>query len=244
MKSVIFDLDGSLSLSKEAIDQEMAELICQLTLKFNVGIVSGASWDKFEEQILEKLTSNASLDHLFLFTESGANMYQFWGRYGWIPVYQKTLSQEDKDLIESTFKSLEHLYPKTEKSWGPKLQIRNSQVTYSALGQNAPFEYKAGWDPSFDKRKPLANALKKKLSGFDVNFAGKTSIDVTKKGFGKSNAIEEFSNRFRIPLTDITYVGDSIFKDGNGQFAVDMGLETVSVQDVDDTKDYIKKVLK
>ena len=42
---------------------------------------------------------------------------------------------------------------KVEKVWGEVIEDRGSQITFSALGQQAPLEEKDAWDPDYAKRK-------------------------------------------------------------------------------------------
>ena len=50
---------------------------------------------------------------------------------------------------------------KVEKVWGDVIEDRGSQITFSALGQQAPLEEKKKWDPDFAKRKGMKTILDK-----------------------------------------------------------------------------------
>jgi len=54
---------------------------------------------------------------------------------------------------------------------------RGSQITFSALGQQAPLDEKSGWDPDFVKRKSLKAILDTIIPEFSVRIGGATSID-------------------------------------------------------------------
>jgi hypothetical protein len=53
---------------------------------------------------------------------------------------------------------------KVEKVWGEVIEDRGSQITFSALGQQAPLEEKEKWDPDYTKRKKIK--LPFRTSGF------------------------------------------------------------------------------
>ena len=72
------------------------------------------------------------------------------------------------------------------KTWGAPIEDRESQITYSALGQQAPLDEKKKWDPDFAKRKAIQAILDKTLADFSVRLGGTTSIDVTRPGIDGS----------------------------------------------------------
>jgi phosphomannomutase len=49
---VAFDLDGTLAVSKQAIDAEMAALLARLTKRVAVAVMSGGDWPQFEAQLI------------------------------------------------------------------------------------------------------------------------------------------------------------------------------------------------
>jgi|GEM_PF-2873260 hypothetical protein len=55
---------------------------------------------------------------------------------------------------------------RSETTWGEPIEDRGSQITYSALGQQAPIHAKEQWDPDFGKRKLMKVRLDKLLPGF------------------------------------------------------------------------------
>ena len=66
------------------------------------------------------------------------------------------------------------------------IEDRGSQVTYSALGQQAPLAEKEEWDPDFAKRKKITAILETLIPEFSIRIGGATSIDVTKPGIDKA----------------------------------------------------------
>jgi len=253
MKTFVFDLDGTLATSKEAIDDEMVSLLIKLLDVHNVAIMSGASWKQLQKQVSDKLDSYVKnsteiedLSSLTLLPSSGASMYRTWGKYGWVAVYQEKLirTQISKihKAIESSISEVGFEIP--DKLWGKQIEDREGQVTFSALGQRAPTEAKESWDTNFSKRKPLFEAIKAKLGGaFDIHMSGSTSIDVSAKGVNKKFGIEELMQRTSVSKDDITYIGDAIFKGGKDFVAIEMGLSHHEVKDFEETKQYIRGLL-
>lgn len=73
-----------------------------------------------------------------------------------------------------------------EETWGPALEDRGSQVTYSALGQAAPVDAKLAWDPDNSKKEALRAYAAERLPDLEVRSGGSTSIDITKRGIDKA----------------------------------------------------------
>ena len=80
---------------------------------------------------------------------------------------------------------------KPGKVWGDLIEDRGSQITFSALGQQAPLEDKKTWDPDFAKRKKIKALLDGLIPDFSVRLGGATSIDVTKPGIDKAYRIRK-----------------------------------------------------
>lgn len=53
-KLIVFDLDGTLSESKSALDAEMTTLLTALLGIVEVAVISGVNWLQFKEQLLAK----------------------------------------------------------------------------------------------------------------------------------------------------------------------------------------------
>lgn len=246
MKTIVFDLDGTLTESKLPIDPEMGALIGKLLETHNVAIISGGSWEQIETQVVKKLNVKQELlSSLYILPTSGASMYQVWSKYGWVGVYQLKLNRNaaneitkaiEKSLVETSWKQ-------PDKLWGKQIEDRESQITFSALGQKAPVEKKEIFDPDCSKRKVLVEYLQKKLPNYEVRLGGSTSIDISLRGITKKYGVEELIKRLHISKDDIIYIGDSIFKDGNDFAAIELGLEFVKVQDPEDTKKWISSFL-
>ncbi len=97
-KLVIFDLDGTLAVSKMPMTQEMGHMLTQLLLQTRVAIISGGRYLQFEKQVFPALPDTAQKERLFIFPTSGASYYQY--QNGWNPVYAHRLSQEQITLIK------------------------------------------------------------------------------------------------------------------------------------------------
>lgn len=245
MKTIIFDLDGALSESKEAIDDEIANLISKLLCSHNVAIISSSMWRNFQKQVVVKLNADdPNLSNLYLLPTSGGSLYQTWGKYGWVATYQLKLLH--KDIVRITKAISEVMQEKNiekPKTWGRQLECKESKIIFSVLGQNAPSDEKDKFDPDSSKRKILIEALQKKISSYDIRCSGKTSIEISLRGINKKYGIDELMKRLHVSKDDVVYIGPSIFKGGEGYVAIEMGLEYVQVNGVEDTKGFIRNLI-
>ncbi|MCK9567855.1 HAD-IIB family hydrolase [Candidatus Pacearchaeota archaeon] len=246
MKTIVFDLGGTLTISKDALDEEMIALLSKLLASCNIAIISGASWKQVNKQIDNLLHIDQKLlNNLYILPASGGSLFQSWGKYGWVAAYQHKLSSREVDRINAMIEEaiVESGFIQPQKLWGKQVESCDSKVTFSALGQRAPLEAKEKWDVDGSKRRVLADVLRRKLPIYEVRVAGKTSIDVSAKGINKKYGIDELMKKLRASKDDLLYVGDAIFKGGSDYAAIEMGLVYVQVRDPEDTKTWIRNTL-
>ncbi|GIZ41367.1 hypothetical protein CKM354_000467300 [Cercospora kikuchii] len=237
IKLVAFDLDGTLAISKQAIQQNMAEALSSLLQVAHVAVISGGDWPQFSKQIASRLPPTADLSKLWLMPTSGTKLYRFDAPTNtWQTVYADLFTSETKASILQAFDaSLDATGFKPSQTWGERIEDRGSQITFSALGQEAPISEKQTWDPDFAKRKVIQADLKTRLPDLSINMGGTTSIDVTKQGVDKAYGLRKLSEESKIHLDEMTFVGDAIFPGGNDYPAKQLGLKTVQVENPDGT---------
>ncbi len=245
MKSfVVFDLDGTLALSKQALDTDMAGLLSGLLEVCSVCIISGGDWPQFKSQIVEQLPKGTRFERLHLMPTTGAKYYRFEDG-DWKQIYAETLTDEQRKRIHAAMDSaVAETGLKPKKIWGEQAEDRGTQITFSALGQQAPGDAKSAWDPDQKKRQALKAILDKSLGDLSVRIGGSTSIDVTQHGVDKAYGLRHLSERTGVDLKDMMFVGDALYPGGNDAPARDAGVATVAVKTVDDTKAMIDGLIK
>jgi phosphomannomutase len=241
-KLIVFDLDGTLAESKAAIDEEMVKILNALIDVVKVAIISGGDWPQFEKQVLSHLTNKQSFKNLSILPTCGTKFYQY--KSGWKKIYSEDFtSEEKKKIISSLTTAVEEQGFKPEKIWGEQIEDRGSQITYSALGQEAPLKEKKEWDPGFVKRKKIQNALSKTIPEFSVNLGGTTSVDITKPGIDKAYGIKKLREILNIKKKEMIFIGDAIFPGGNDYPAKAAGVASISVKDPNETKRVIEGII-
>jgi hypothetical protein len=239
---IVFDLDGTLAKSKAALDAEMSSLMHALLGIVRVAVISGGAWKQFEAQVLAHLPPDERLMKLSLLPTCGTKFFAYEG--AWKELYSEDLSADEKaKIIDALKQSFAEAGFKVERTWGDTIEDRGSHVTLSALGQQAPLEAKALWDPDFAKRKKIKAILDARIPEFSVRLGGKTSIDVTKHGIDKAYGLRKLRDLLGVPLAEMLFVGDALFVRGNDHPAREAGVPSIQVRDPDETKRVIETLL-
>ena len=234
-KLVAFDLDGTLALSKQALKDDMAETLADLLGVADVAVISGGDWPQFDKQVASRLPARADLSRLWLMPTTGTKLYTH-QEGAWKPVYAELFDDAEKTKIIDAFgEALEATGFTPEQTWGERIEDRGSQITFSALGQEAPLEAKEHWDPDFAKRKVIQADLRQRLPGLAINMGGATSIDITREGVDKGYGLRKLAEASGFALDEMLFLGDAIFPGGNDYPAKEAGVDTVKVRDPQET---------
>jgi phosphomannomutase len=234
-KLIVYDLDGTLAESKSSLDKEMSALLHDLLGIVKVAVISGGGWLQFEKQLLSNLPQDESLKNLSLLPTCGTKFFKYTG--DWKKIYSEDFTEDErKKIIAALKKALEEAGFKVEKVWGEIIEDRGSQITYSALGQQAPLDEKKKWDPDFTKRKKIKSILDPLIPGFSVRMGGATSIDVTKPGIDKAYGIGKLRDILGISIKEMIFIGDALFPGGNDYPAEEAGVVSIPVQGPKETK--------
>jgi len=241
-KLIVFDLDGTLALSKMNISEEISTLFSKLLRVSKVAVISGANWPQFEKQLLSKLPQDKYLKNLSLLPTSGTKYYEY--KSGWEKRYSEDFTEEEKKkIISSLKKAVDKSGFKAKEVWGEPIEDRGSQITFSALGQKAPLEEKKKWDPDFEKRQKIKEIIDPSIPEFSVRLGGTTSIDITKPGIDKAYAVRKLRDILSIKIKEMIFIGDALFDNGNDNAVKETGISTIQVKGPDETKLIIKAIL-
>jgi hypothetical protein len=243
MKSlIVFDLDGTLAASKSALDAEMAFLLHDLLSVVRAAVISGGAWFQFEEQVLSQLPQDERLTRLSILPTCGTQFFQYFGE--WKKLYSEDFTAGEKArIISSLNQAIATAGFHIEKTWGEAIEDRGSQITYSALGQQAPLEEKVKWDPDFAKRTKIKAILDTLIPDFSIRIGGSTSIDITKSGIDKAYGIRKLRDILGISLKEMIYVGDALFVGGNDYPAEQAGVISIPVRGPNETKRVVEAII-
>jgi len=228
---VAFDLDDTLAPSKSRIDPEMAALLGKLIELVPVCIISGGRFEQFSTQVLTSLVPGPGLARLHLMPTCGTQYFEWVGER-WKKIYSEDLTEQEKTaVIGALTEGAKELGLWEDKTWGPIIEDRGSQITFSALGQEAPVAAKKQWDPTGSKKEQLRSYVAGLVPGLEVRSGGSTSVDVTRKGIDKAYGMNKIKQKLGLENKDILFVGDRLDEGGNDYPVKAMGIECVAVKD-------------
>ena len=236
LKAVVFDLDDTLAASKTEMDPTMSAALAALLERLDVCIISGGRFEQFETQALAHLHGDeAALSRLHLMPTCGTRYYKR-ENGEWMLQYAEDLTDDEKQraiaALEAGAKELGYWAP---GDWGPLIEDRGSQITYSALGQSAPVAAKSAWDPDGSKKRALWAYVAPRLPDLEVRGGGSTSIDITRKGIDKAYGIRKLQEQLDLELDELLFIGDRLDETGNDRPVYDLGVACVSVKDWHET---------
>jgi phosphomannomutase len=245
VRLVAFDLDDTLAPSKSPVDPRMADLLVQLLGVVEVCVISGGQFGQFESQLVD----NLPLDHpealakMHLMPTCGTQYYLH-QQGEWVQQYAENLTDAQKQAalaaVESEAKRLGFWESET---WGPILEDRGSQITFSALGQAAPVDAKKLWDPTGEKKNTLRAAVQQHLPDLEVRSGGSTSIDITRRGIDKAYGMARLAELTGVPFEQMLFVGDRLDPDGNDFPVIALGIPTRAVEGWEDTAAVVEEFL-
>ena len=239
---IVFDLDGTLAESKSSLDAEMSRLLGDLLGIVKAAVISGGDWPQFEKQVLSHLPQNTNLANLSILPTCGTKFFRYSG--DWKKIYSEDFTASEKEkIVRSLKKAVEEAGFQAKKVWGEVIEDRGSQITFSALGQQAPLEEKKKWDSDFAKRKKIKSILDKLIPEFSVRLGGATSIDVTKPGIDKAYGVRKLRDVLGISLKEMIFIGDALFAGGNDYPAEQAGVVSIPVKGPHETKRVVEAII-
>ena len=242
---VAFDLDDTLAPSKSPIDPRMAELLVRLLGVAQVCVISGGQFAQFTMQVIDNLTNvdSKALTRLHLMPTCGTQYYRYEDG-AWTQVYAENLTDDQKQralaAVEETAKALGYWESET---WGPILEDRGSQITFSALGQAAPVAAKTQWDVDGAKKTALREAVQALLPDLEVRSGGSTSVDITRRGIDKAYGMKRLAELTGVSLDDMLFVGDRLDENGNDYPVKALGVDCVAVEGWEDTASFLEALI-
>lgn len=251
---IVFDLDGTLAPSKSPLESDMSRALTALLAQKKVAVIGGGSYEQFNNQFLSHLKCPpALLKNLFIFPTTSMAFYKY--DKGWKNVYRKILKESEKKKIlrafDEVYTAVNYVAPK--KVWGPVIEDRVTQMSFSPLGQNIVdklgskkgIALKEQWRKENNPlRLKMAKLLGKKLSSFEVRVGGITTIDITRKGIDKAYGVRQIEKVLKIPIKNMLFIGDALYPGGNDAAAKKSGVQTMATSGPKETIAIIKKILK
>ena len=245
-KVIAFDLDDTLAITKSPISDKMGMLLVRLMEKYEVCVISGGAFHQFKIQVVDRLEASSNvLNRLHLMPTCGTKYYNYDKKNSeWKIQYEYSLTSDQKErAVKALEDGAKELGLWETSPYGEIIEDRGSQITFSALGQQAPAEAKYAWDPTHEKKKNLRDAVALLLPDLEVRIGGTTSVDVTMIGVDKAYGMRKLMEQMKITKEEILFIGDKLQEGGNDYPVKAMGIDTIEVERWEDTAYVLEGIL-
>lgn len=200
----IFDVDGTLTPSRDIISDEFRELFVEFCQEYDVYLVSGSDYAKTLEQLGKEITNNLVKR---VYSCSGNSIWE-----NGVEIYTSTWTLPAAGRNHLTDRLLGSKCP---TKTGNHLEYRPGTVNFSTVGRNANTEQRAEYikfDNETGERESIVESFNTYF-GSRLNcvalIGGETGIDITETNHVKSQILTDFMDR------DVTFFGDRTAPGGN-----------------------------
>ena len=184
MKKFIFDVDGTLTPSRQKINIHFLTFFSEFVSNNDVYLVTGSDRKKTIEQITHPLYDSCKR----VYNCSGSDVYE----------QDKNVYRDDWKLPWEVERFLldELDYSQFPIRNGNHIERRPGGVNFSILGRaKDPFlgrqEY-VKWNRNTNERSDIADRIKKSFPGLSVALGGQTGLDIGPYGSDKSQILRDF----------------------------------------------------
>ena len=204
-KKFIFDVDGTLTPSRQEIDPDFEKYMIEFSNENDVYLVTGSNREKTIEQVGDTLFHTAKR----VYNCSGSDVYE-----GDLNVYRDEWDVPE-DVEEFLMDELHH--SKFPIRTGTHVEKRPGGINFSILGRGQGVvleerdEY-VKWDRTHHERKNLAIKIKNRFPDLEVQVGGQTGLDISPLGRNKGQILRDFSK------DDFIYFYGDMMDEGQNDF--------------------------
>ncbi|KAG5517849.1 hypothetical protein PMAC_000303 [Pneumocystis sp. 'macacae'] len=192
---VLFDVDGTLTPSRDVISQEMFNLLLELRKKVVIGFVGGSNLEKQQEQLGLYGMSGRPLERQSFIEWLGEEKYK-----KFVNFCLKYISEIDIPIKRGTF-----------------IEFRNGLVNICPIGRNSSIQERnefEKYDQIYGIRKKFVSVLSEEFKEYGLAFSigGQISFDVFPKGWDKTYCLRHVKDK---GFEYIYFFGDKTYEGGN-----------------------------
>ena len=232
-KLIAFDLDDTLAITKSEISDRMSALLGRLVEHYDVCVITGGRFEQIEKQVVKRLEiPEHLLNRLHLMPTCGTRYYRYDElEHKWVLQYAEDLTKEQKKKIVDALETVaKEMGIWCEDPAGEIIEDRFSQITMSALGQQATPEDKYAWAEKYKDVRPVyRDKVAELLPDLEVRIGGTTSTDITLPGIDKAYGMRKLIDAIDISKDEILFFGDKLNEGGNDYPVKAMGIDSLAV---------------
>lgn len=235
MRTLVFDIDNTLTPPRRPLPPPMAEALCALTLPFH--LAAGSDLDLVRPQLLDPLHSAGFRGSFDAFVSNGSHHVRchMGENVEWETVFQLRLRDhlgassfaELCALLESILDLPEFALPSSSlRVEGPRLCERGGMINLAPIGRPlsmtaaayelrdafVAFDTTTGYRQRLLARLAQATEPWQRSHGLRVSLGGQTSFDLVIDGYDKRYSLRTLLAAGHEPLT---YIGDAFYPGGN-----------------------------
>ncbi|KAK2072840.1 hypothetical protein P8C59_007170 [Phyllachora maydis] len=245
---VLFDVDNTLTLPRQFIKPEMADLLSRLRQKVAIGYVGGSDLAKQQEQMgTAAVPVQALFDYCF--PENGLTAFRQGAPLPSTSFIAWLGEARYQELVRFCLHYVADLDIPVKR--GTFVEFRNGMINVSPIGRNASpaerDEYQR-YDLEHGVRAKFVDALRDKFGAWGLTFSigGQISFDVFPTGWDKTFCLKHLEDEAKKPggvqFKTIHFYGDKTFKGGNDyEIYTDPRVIGHAVESPEDTYEQLKK---
>jgi phosphomannomutase len=195
----IFDVDGTLTPSRDVIDTEFKIWFKRFIELYPVSLVTGSDREKTVEQLGQDIVDSVE----YCFNCAGNAVYK----------NGNLIYKSDWILPDEPWQFLEnYLYQsKYDKKYGRHFEQRIGLLNFSVVGRQAIGQQRTDyyeWDRVHNERDNLVKIINKRWPDLQAAAGGETGIDIFARGRDKAQILDRLEGK-------ISFFGDRIDPNGN-----------------------------
>ena len=183
MNKFIFDIDGTLTPSRQQIDPEFKKFFVEFCINNDVYLVTGSDYAKTQEQLGDYLLRWP----IYVYNCSG-NELRAKGEL--IRTEQWVAPLELYKLMEGWL-----MASKFPARMGQHIEARPGMINFSIVGRGATLAERkmyVEWDRANRERDSIAYQINSKFEDITATVGGETGIDIHPTGWDKSQILQDF----------------------------------------------------
>lgn len=209
IRLIAFDLDGTLTQHKSALEEDNRAMLDALSAKYKLLMVGAGRCRRIFEQM-----NRYPIDILGNYGMEGA-VYD--PTVGDIRMVFEDVIPCDRAEMERRITLLRREFGFTEFK-GDNVEFHASGcVTFPILGTKADLADKLVFDPDRAKRRPLLDRVREVNPDFNVFVGGTSSFDMTPADYDKYKALVRYCGAHGYTSDEVLFVGDDFGPGGNDE---------------------------